>query len=311
MSNLMNVGGQAVIEGVMMKSPNYVAVAIRKPNQTITVKEMPYNSLTNKFKFLQWPFIRGIVLLFEMLILGLKSLTFSANEAMSEEDEEELSGLAIFTTLVVSLSFSVGLFLVLPYALTYLLGLTEETAPILFNLVDGVIKLSIFIGYIYLISLMNDIKRVFQYHGAEHKAVNCYEAGKKLTVKNAQRFTTINARCGTSFMLFVILIGVLVFSLVPVLIQGIFPGFSSLNFWLQRILLLAARLLFLLPLASISYEVLKTSAKHSDNSLFKIIMWPGLMVQRLTTRPPTDDQVKVALESMKFVLRKEELLVIK
>src|SRR3989338_1152292 len=309
MSNLMNVGGQAVIEGVMMKSPNYVAVAIRKPNQTITVKEMPYNSLTNKFKFLQWPFIRGIVLLFEMLILGLKSLTFSANEAMSEEDEEELSGLAIFTTLVVSLSFSVGLFLVLPYALTYLLGLTEETAPILFNLVDGVIKLSIFIGYIYLISLMNDIKRVFQYHGAEHKAVNCYEAGKKLTVKNAQRFTTINARCGTSFMLFVILIGVLVFSLVPVLIQGIFPGFSSLNFWLQRILLLAARLLFLLPLASISYEVLKTSAKHSDNSLFKIIMWPGLMVQRLTTRPPTDDQVKVALESMKFVLRKEELLV--
>lgn len=310
MSKFMNVGGQAVIEGVMMKSPNFVAVAVRKSNKTITIKEMPYNSLTNKYSFLKWPFLRGIVLLFEMLILGLKSLTFAANEVF-DEDEEQLSNWGIAFTLIISLVFSVGLFLVVPYAITYLLGFNEETNSIMFNAIDGMIKLGLFITYVVLISLMTDIKRVFQYHGAEHKAVNCYESGKKLTVANAQKFTTINARCGTSFVLFVMLIGIFVFSIVPLLVMNSYPAFAELNFWLQRAILLVTRLLFLLPLASISYEVLKLSAKYSTNPLFKIIMQPGLLVQQLTTRQPTDDQVKVALESMKYVLKKEQLLAIR
>ncbi len=306
----MNVGGQAVIEGVMMKSPNFVAVAVRKSNKTITIKEMPYNSLTNRYTFLKWPFIRGIVMLFEMLILGLKSLTFAANEVFDEQ-EEQLSNVGIAFTLAISLVFSIGLFLVVPYAITYLLGFSEETNSILFNVVDGLIKLVLFISYVVLISMMTDIKRVFQYHGAEHKAVNCYEAQKKLTVKNAQKFTTINARCGTSFVLFVMLIGIVIFSLVPLLIFNVFPEIMVLNFWVQRVLLLVTRLIFLLPLASVSYEVLKLSAKHSRNPLFNIVMQPGLLVQRLTTRQPTDDQVKVALESMKYVLKKEQLLAIR
>lgn len=306
----MNVGGQAVIEGVMMKSPNFVAVAVRKSNKTITIKEMPYNSLTNKYSFLKWPFLRGMVLLFEMLILGLKSLTFAAHEVF-EEDEEQLSNWGIALTLIVSLVFSIGLFLVVPYAVTYLLGFNEETNSIMFNAIDGMIKLGLFIGYVALISMMTDIKRVFQYHGAEHKAVNCYEGGKKLTVANAQKFTTINARCGTSFVLFVMLIGIFVFSIVPILVTHSYPAFEELNFLVQRGILLVTRLLFLLPLASVSYEVLKLSAKHSTNPLFKIIMQPGLLVQKLTTRQPTDDQVKVALESMKYVLKKEQLLAIR
>jgi uncharacterized protein YqhQ len=310
----LNIGGQAVIEGVMMKSPNHVSVAVRKPNKEITIETIKYNSITKKFKFLKLPFFRGVVMLLEMMVLGIKALTFSANESLDDEDteeKEELSKFAIFTTIFLSLLFAVALFVILPYALTVLTGVHEEKSSILFNLIDGVIKLTIFVLYIWAIGLMKDIKRVFQYHGAEHKAVNCYEAGKELTIKNCQKFTTVNPRCGTSFMLFVILLGILVFSIVPWLVISIFPGVMEFATIWRKIIMLGTRIIFLFPLAAISYEFLKYTAKHCNNFLVKIIMQPGLWVQKLTTREPEDDMMEVAIKAIEDVLSKENKLKVK
>ncbi|MBS3137328.1 DUF1385 domain-containing protein [Candidatus Woesearchaeota archaeon] len=303
-NKLLNVGGQAVIEGVMMKSPHFIAVAVRKPNKKITVKIEKCSSITQRFGFLRLPFFRGIIMLFEMLSLGIKALHFSANEAADEKDEK-LSNAAIIFTIMVSLAFALLLFVLTPYALTTLLNIHEETNAALFNLVDGIIKLTLFLIYIVLISKMEDIRRVFQYHGAEHKAVNCYEAKKKLTVKNAQSFTTLNARCGTSFILFVILIGVVVFSFIPIAVNSLFPSFAALGFIAKKSILFGVRLIFILPLAGISYEILKLSAYYQKNFLFRLISLPGLAVQKLTTREPNDEQVEVALAAMEAVLKKE------
>ena len=318
MSKLLNVGGQAVIEGVMMKSPHYVAVAVRKPNKQIALKVERSNSVTEKFKFLKMPFFRGIVMLFEMLSLGIKALNFSANESMDESEDEneknqtkddhakgQLSSIAIFFTILISLGFAILLFVLTPYALTSLLNIHEETSPILFNFVDGIIKLALFVLYIFLISRMEDIKRVFQYHGAEHKAVNCYEHKKKLTVENTQKFTTLNPRCGTSFILFVILIGVIVFSFVPVVVDALFPQVATFSFMGKRAVFFFTRIIFMLPLAGISYEILKISALYQKNIIFKIISLPGLAVQKMTTSEPTDDQVEVAIKSLEAVLDME------
>ncbi|MBI5393442.1 DUF1385 domain-containing protein [Candidatus Woesearchaeota archaeon] len=298
------IGGQAVIEGVMMKSPNFIAIAVRKPNKEITIKVEKCSSIAKRFSFLRLPFFRGIVMLFEMLSLGIKALHFSANEA-TDEKNEQLSNAAIIFTIIISLAFALLLFVLTPYALTTLLKIHEETNAALFNLVDGIIKLSLFLIYIILISRMEDIKRVFQYHGAEHKAVNCYEAKKKLIVKNAQSFTTLNARCGTSFILFVILIGVIVFSFIPTVVNMLFPSFAALSFIAKKSILFGVRLIFLLPLAGISYEILKLSAYYQKNFLFRLISLPGLAVQKLTTREPTDDQVEVGLAALEAVLKKE------
>ncbi len=304
MAECFPVGGQAVIEGVMIKSPNYIAVAVRKPNKKIAVKVEKCSSITQKYKFLKLPFLRGIVMLFEMLSLGLKSLQFSAQEA-GEETDEKLSKVAMFFTIFISLGLAILIFVLTPYALTTLLKIQEETSPVLFNFVDGMIKLTIFIIYLLIISRMEDIRRVFQYHGAEHKAVNCYENKKELTVKNAQQFTTLNARCGTSFILFVILIGVLVFSFIPILMSAISPSFIALPFITKKLILFVTRIIFLLPLSGISYEILKISALYQKNIFFKLISLPGLAVQKLTTRQPTDDQVEVALQSLQAVLDME------
>jgi len=314
----LNIGGQAVIEGVMMKSPNFVSVAVRKPNNEVTIEAMKYNSITNRFKFLKWPFFRGVVMLFEMLVLGIKALTFSANEAIDDEEEEDkdgkpkekeqLSNLSIALTITFSLLFGVGLFVVVPYMLTVFIGIHEEKTSILFNLVDGIIKLAIFVAYVYLIGLLSDIRRVFQYHGAEHKAVNCYEADLKLNVKNCQKFKTVNPRCGTSFLLFVILLGIIVFSLVPIIVSAIFPGAMELSIFWRKLIFLVIRLSFLMPLAAISYEFLKLTSIFCGNWFVKILMQPGLWVQKMTTKEPTDDMVKVAIKAIEDVLGKEKKL---
>ncbi|MFH1439187.1 MAG: DUF1385 domain-containing protein [Candidatus Woesearchaeota archaeon] len=311
MDNKLNIGGQAVIDGVMMKSLNYVSVAVRKADKTIIVKELPYTSISKRYKFLGWPFFRGVVMLFEMLVLGIKALTFSANESLDEEEtkeKEELSDLSIALTIFFSLLFGVVLFVIVPYALTVLIGIHEEKTSILFNLIDGVIKLTIFVLYVVLIGMLKDIQRVFQYHGAEHKAVNCYESGKKLNVKNCQGFSTLNPRCGTSFLLFVIFLGIIVFSFVPIIITAIWPGVMDIGVIWRKLIFLAARLLFLLPLAAISYEFLKITAKKCNNFIIKILMQPGLYVQKLTTKEPTDDMVEIAIKAIEDVLRKEKKL---
>lgn len=335
MDKNMVVGGQAVIEGVMMKSPNYYSVSVRKPDKSIITKVEMCETITNKYKFLRLPFLRGVVVLFQMLIIGTKSLIYSANEAIEDEEENKvkekkiktnsnnskyskksknsdnskssnMSNFTVFTTISFSLLFAIGLFVVLPYYLTTFTGLVESESAIIFNLVDGVIKLFIFILYILAIGMMPDIKRVFQYHGAEHKAINCWEDKKELNVKNVQKYSTLNPRCGTSFLIFVIMIGILILSFIPVLLVWIYPAFFSLPLWLNKLILILTRIIFLLPVAGVSYEFLKFTAKYKDNPIMKIFMLPGYGTQLLTTRQPEDDQVEVSINALKAVLNKEK-----
>jgi uncharacterized protein YqhQ len=277
------IGGQAVIEGVLMKNKDKIAIAVRKENRKISVKKEKYKSITKKYKFLGWPFFRGSIVLFEMMIVGMKALTFSANESLGEE-EEKLSGGEIFFTISLSMLLAIGLFFMLPLFLT---SLIKNLEGVLFHLVDGLFRVGIVILYMVSISFLRDVRRLFEYHGAEHKAVNCYEAGKPLTVKNVKPFTTLNSRCGTSFIFYVLVVSVLVFSLVP---------YSSI--WVK----LLSRILLLPVIAGLSYELLKFSDKHKNIFLFKMLIAPGLLMQKITTKEPNEKQIEIAIRALKEVL---------
>jgi len=238
-----------------------------------------------------------------MLVVGIKALNWSAKQA--GEDEEELSDFAIAMTLIVAIALALGLFLLLPYVLTVLLGIKEVRNPVWFNIVDGIIKVAILILYVYLIGLIKDIKRVFQYHGAEHKAVHCYEKGEKLTVENCKKYATLHPRCGTAFLLIVIIIGVLLFSFIPIIVKGIYPNIDNV-FWLwKRAILFVCRIILLPIIAGVSYEILKLGAKKQDNWPFKGMAMPGLWLQKLTTKEPNKKQLEVAIVALDAVLRLE------
>ena len=275
------VGGQAVIEGVMMRHQHNIATAVRKEDGKIVTKKQTLKSITEKSKVLRLPIIRGIIFLFEMLILGYKTLTWSAQQ---QGEEEELTNWQLALTLSISLIAVIGLFVVLPY---YLSRIFIKQHTITFNLLDGVFRLGIFLTYIVGIGLWKDIKRVYQYHGAEHKAVNCYESGKELSVKNAMQFTTAHVRCGTSLLVFVIGISIILFSLIKTPV------------WYYNVL---TRIILIPLIGGIGYEILKVSAKHKDNVFWKIIMAPGLWVQSLTAKEPDEQQMEVALVALKAVL---------
>ncbi len=296
MTKKLDVGGQAVIEGIMMRSKNHVVTAVRKKGKIIYKKD----KIKKKSKFMLWFFVRGIINLIEMLVLGIKTLNWSA--AQQGEEDEELSSWAIALTLIVAFLFAIGLFLLLPYALTYLVGVRETVNPVWFNVVDGIIKVAIFILYIYLISLWGEIRRVFQYHGAEHKAVFCYEDGKKLTVENAKKYSTLHPRCGTAFLIIVIIIGIFIFSFIPIIVESIYPNISNTNWFLRRLILFTCRILLLPIIAGFSYELLKFGAKHQDNPIFRSLTLPGLWVQKLTTKNPTKKQLEVGVAALKKVL---------
>jgi uncharacterized protein YqhQ len=278
------IGGQAVIEGVMMQNQNKIAIAVRRPDRKISVKKEEFNSIKNKFKFLKLPILRGAVSLFEMMIFGIKALTYSANEAMAENEDEKLSTKEIVLTMLFSIGMAIGLFFLLPLFITKKIA---SNPGILFNLIDGLIRIAFVLTYIIGISFLKDVKRLFEYHGAEHKVVNCHEAKKELTLKNVKKFTTLNPRCGTSFIFYVLIISVLVFSLV-----------NTTNIFL----LVASRILLIPVIAGLSYEILRFSAKHKDNICFKILIYPGFLLQKITTREPNDKQIEVAIKSMKAVL---------
>ncbi|MDI6753674.1 MAG: DUF1385 domain-containing protein [Thermodesulfobacteriota bacterium] len=306
----ISVGGQAVIEGVMMRSPNALAIAVRKPTGEVVVKEDVWRSLSNRLKFLKWPLIRGSVVLIETLINGLQALSFSASQAMEEEksggkEEGKLSSLAL--SLVMAAAFGIGIlfFVVLPHYLTGFLGdlfgqnLGVESFS--FHLIDGLIKIIFFVGYIYLISFMPDIRRIFQYHGAEHKCIYAYEAGEELNVSNVRKYSTLHPRCGTAFLLIVFIISIVLFSLIfPFL-----PKFPTLSKGLSNLIYIGIKLPLILPIAGLAYEVIKLSGKKPDHPLLKIIIAPGLWLQRMTTRPPTDDQIEIALRALKGALNLE------
>jgi len=280
-------GGQAVIEGVMMRGKNNVAIAVRKEDGQIVLDRRKLKVLSDRFKFLKWPIIRGVVALFQSLVLGLQALTFSANQF--SEEEEELNFWELISSMGVSFGLAIGLFVALPALLVSFLQ-NNITSVLLLNLSEGIIKISFFLIYILAISRLEDIKRVFQYHGAEHKVIHNYESKLPLTAENAQSFSTLHPRCGTNFLLIVMMMSVLLFS---------FFGKPTL---INRILIHIA----LLPIvAGLSYELIKQAGKKKANRLFKLVALPGLYLQKLTTREPSLDQLEVAIKSLETVLEEE------
>ncbi|RII28936.1 MAG: DUF1385 domain-containing protein [Geobacter sp.] len=289
----INIGGQAVIEGVLMRAPRSLAIAVRRPGGDIVVKKEEVIPLSERFPVVKLPVVRGAVALFSSLITGIKALNFSANEAMVEEekegeDKQELSSWAMAGTMAVAFGFGILLFFILPLYLTKLLTPIIGTSNIVFNLVDGVIRVTVFLLYIFAISRMNDIQRVFQYHGAEHKSIFAFEAGDELTVENVRKYSCLHPRCGTSFLLIVMLVSIVVFSLIPKL----WP------FYLKA----GSRIVLLPLIAGLSYELLKWSAKNDQSPIVKLLIAPGLGLQRLTTREPDDSQLEVAIRSMEEAL---------
>ena len=290
----INIGGQAVIEGVMMRAPRSMAIAVRRANGEIVVQRNMVVPLSERFPVVKLPIVRGAVALFSSLITGIKALNFSANEAMveekGEEKTEELSSWAMAGTMAIAFGFGILLFFILPLYvtkwLTQLAVISDNN--IVFNLVDGVIRVAIFLLYIWSISRMKDIQRVFQYHGAEHKSIFAFEAGDDLTVSNVRGYSRLHPRCGTSFLLIVMLVSIVIFSLIPKL----WPFYMKAG----------ARIVLLPLIAGVSYEFLKWSAKNDHSPLVKLIIAPGLALQRLTTREPDDSQLEVAIRSMQEAL---------
>ena len=295
----LNIGGQAVLEGVMMRSPRAFTVAVRKggrPGAGIAVFKQELQPLGERFPLFKKKIIRGSAALFEAMWLGIRALNYSANEALESEDgeKEEISPLAMAGTMIVAVAFALGLFLALPLLITNLLGTrfaSVGTSSILFNLTDGVLRVALFLGYVSGISFMKDIRRVFEYHGAEHKTIAAYEAGVELTAENARPYSCIHPRCGTSFLLIVMALSIMLFSLIP----GSWPLWAK---GLSRIALLPV-------IAGLGYEFLKYSAKKRGHPLIELLILPGLWLQRLTTREPSDDQLEVAIRAMQEALAME------
>lgn len=284
-----NVGGQAVIEGVMMRGTDKVAVAVRQPNGEIVVDVNPVNSLRDKYPILKKPLLRGVIALFESLYDGMKALAYSAQ--VSGDEEEQLTGKEMALTIATSVALAIGLFIVIPtWSMRFLHTLTDD--PMLLNLAEGVLRMAIFLSYIAAISSMKDIQRVFQYHGAEHKTIYTYEAGLPLVVENVRPFSTLHPRCGTNFLMIVMLISMFIFT---------FLGWPSL---LERIV---SRIVLMPVIAGISYELIRFAGAHADNRFVHMAIMPGLLLQKLTTRQPNDSQIEVAIASLKAVLPPEEL----
>jgi len=281
-------GGQAVIEGVMMRGARHLAVAVRRPDGDILVDARNISSLGERFPVLRRPVLRGVVALVEALTLGIQVLTFSANQSVGEE-EEELSKGEMALTIVLAVGLAILLFIIIPttaahFMRTYLAGFWQSLA-------EGLLRIVIFLLYIITISRIRDIQRVFQYHGAEHKVIHAYEAGEDLTVANAQRHTTLHPRCGTAFLLIVMVLTILVYSLLP-----------PMGIWAR----IGSRILLLPLVAGLGYEILKLSSRNLQRPLIRALIAPGLWLQRLTTREPGDDQVEVAISALQAVLAQEE-----
>ena len=282
------VGGQAVIEGVMMRDAHRTATAVRLPNGDIDVETRTVSSIRDRYPVLNLPLIRGSVIMVESLIIGMRALSFSA-QAAGEEDEQ-MTKKEIAMTILFALVLASILFIVIPTGAAHLAAAYTDD-PIVFNLIEGGIRLMVFLLYIWGISFMGGIRRVFQYHGAEHKTIHCYEAGEPLTVENVQKFPRLHPRCGTNFLLIVMVVAI---------VFHVFFGWPDL--WLR----ILSRLAILPVVAGVSYEIIRFAGR-SENHLVNILITPGLWLQYLTTRPPADEMVEVAIESLKAVLPAEDI----
>jgi uncharacterized protein YqhQ len=290
------IGGQAVLEGVMMRSPSSWAVAVRKPDGKIAQVVNKIESPMAKRKIWRLPVIRGVIALGESLAIGFRALAISANYAAQEvkegEEEEEvkteLSRGSLIFAFAIAIGFAIALFKVTPAVITNLLPIGDSKE---FVVIEGAIRVSLFIGYLALISLLPDLRRVFQYHAAEHKAINCYEAGDDLTPDNVQKHSLIHVRCGTAFLLWVMVIAIFVFAFLG------HPGW----FWL-----IASRILLLPVIAGLAYELIRFAGKHATNRVVRWLLAPGLWLQRLTTRQPSLDQLEVSIRALQQVLEREQ-----
>ncbi|MDD4356058.1 MAG: DUF1385 domain-containing protein [Smithellaceae bacterium] len=278
-------GGQAILEGVMMRHGDKIASAVRRPDREIVFQEREYIPLTKRYKVLGWPFVRGTISLFEMMILGIKSLMFSAEVALSEE-EQKPQGWELYVSLVISLSVAIFFFIVVP-AFFFTQIKTFIDSLILLNILEGCVRLGLFLAFLTATLLMSDMRRVYMYHGAEHKTVFAWEDGQDLTVENVKNYSTRHPRCGTSFILFVMIVSILVFSLLGR------PDF------LHRVIY---KILLMPVIAGISYEAIRFTGKYSRFKLVEVLSWPGLALQKITTREPDDDQIEVAIAAMKKVV---------
>ena len=301
-----DVGGQAVIEGVMMRSPNSFVVACRRPDGEIVIREQRWHSLWNRFKFLKWPLLRGGVVLLEALVNGMSALTFSANQQEVEQEAgdgdgekkviEPMSPAAVTGMVTLSVAIAMALFVGLPHLLTWLVGL--DTDSIAFHLVDGLFKVMILVGYIGVIGMNKEIRRVFMYLGSEHKAIWAHERDLPLTLENVRAQSRFHPRCGTSFLVVVILVSIFMFA---VLLQ--YPLSDSKI--LDHLLKIAIKIPLMFPVAGLAYEGIKLSGKHRENKLVKILITPGMWLQNLTTREPDDDQLEIAILSLRKTLWRE------
>ena len=304
------IGGQAVLEGVMMRSPKSFVVAVRRPDGSLAVREQAWSELCGGMKFLKWPLFRGGITLVESLWNGYSALGFSAEQALPEEEKNKGDGgkpsdSATTIAMMISTLFAVALFVATPHLMTVLVGrvfgIALPTNGIAFNAIDAGFKLLIFVAYLSLIARSPQVQRVFQYHGAEHKAIWAYESGGPLTPEHAQTFTTLHPRCGTSFLVMVMgvsfIVTTLVFSQVPQL---------SPHLWLHHVLLVLIKLPLMFPIAGITYELQRVTARENCPAILKWLAKPGLALQKVTTREPSLDQLEVAVTALARALAREE-----
>lgn len=293
------VGGQAVMEGVMMRAPHSYCVAVRKPDGGIVTEQMPLARMSEKYRIFKYPVFRGVGMLCQAMTLGLRALRFSANAALAapaqsqgKEQLKEIPGWAIAGNLVFTLAFFIFMYKFVPlYLVTRLKGWYPVLAGrVAFNMTDGLIRMAIFLAFMYAISLMKDIHRVFEYHGAEHKVVFNFESGQPVTVPNAQRFTTFHPRCGTSFLFVVLMVSMVVYTFIP------FDGFLAK---------LLSRVALLPLITGLSYELIRFAAKRRG-SILATLTAPGLWLQRITTKPPADDQTAVAIRALEGAMALEQ-----
>ena len=297
--HITSIGGSAVMEGVMMKGPKEIATAVRKPDGEIEIDKRAVSSLVTKYHLNKVPIIRGVFAFFDSMICSIRALMWSAEFVDLEEDSEsnfdkwltkkfgnKVKDIVIYFSLFISLVFSIGLFFFLPNIITGVLIGDAIKSSLVKTLIEGLVRISLFLGYVLLVSRMEDIKRVFQYHGAEHKTIFCYEAGLELTVENARSMSRLHPRCGTSFLVFVMIISIVLFSFI-----------SWSNVWVR----LGMRLLLLPVVAGLSYEIIRWAGR-SKSRVVCVISKPGMWLQKITTREPDDSQLEVAIVSMKAVL---------
>ena len=302
-----SVGGQAVIEGVMMRARDHLAIAVRKADGEIVTEVRPWFTLV-RHPLLKKPFLRGFPVLMETMVNGIKALNYSAMQAADDGEEEsgELTTWHLVLTMVVALGVALGLFVVLPHFLSVgmeLLGLGGDVDSLSFHAWDGLIKMIVFVGYILAISYIPDIRRVFQYHGAEHKVIWTWEEGRTLSPASSRLNSRLHPRCGTAFLLFVLAVSILLYA---VLVPWLMTFYSPEHFIVKHLYIVGMKLFLMIPVSCVAYEMIKFAGKYSKNSLCRLMCWPGLMMQMLTTKEPDDSQLEVAIAALRCAVNAEE-----